>query len=100
MQRLKVIVYNTSFGLNCVLVFLLIFEGRLSLPAWVQSIGRMHLLLLHFPIVLIVLCVFWELFAGVKRSLTAEQSEIGDYLLLFSSLTSAGSALMGLFLSK
>ena len=100
MQRLKNILYNSSFGLNCLLVFLLIFEQRLSVPLWVQTVGRMHPLLLHFPIVLVVLCVFWELFSGIKKSVTPEFIKIGDGLLLVASLTSVSSALMGLLLSK
>ena len=40
-QGWKNVLYNTSFGLNCMLVFLLVFESRISLPAWVQVIGRM-----------------------------------------------------------
>ncbi|MEP7144475.1 MAG: chitobiase/beta-hexosaminidase C-terminal domain-containing protein [Ferruginibacter sp.] len=100
MQRWKTILYNTSFALNCLLVFLLIFEKGLSLPPWVQTVGRMHPLLLHFPIVLVVLCIFWELFSGIKKSLTPEKSAIGDWLLLLSSFTAVSSALMGLFLSK
>ncbi|MEO5890438.1 MAG: FN3 associated domain-containing protein [Ferruginibacter sp.] len=100
MQRWKTILFNTSFALNCLLVFLLIFEGRLSLPPWVQTVGRMHPLLLHFPIVLMVLCVFWELLSGLKKSITPEQSAIGDWLLLWASFTAVTSALMGLFLSR
>ena len=92
--------YNISFGLNCMLVFLLAFESRISLPAWMQVIGRMHTLLLHFPIVLLVLCVCWELFAGFKKSMTTEQTAIGDSLLLVTSLTAVTSALMGLLLSR
>ena len=92
--------YNTSFGLNCMLVFLLVFESRISLPAWVQVIGRIHTLLLHFPIVLMVLCVCWELFAGFKKSMTTEQTAIGDSLLLVTSLAAVTSALMGLLLSR
>ena len=99
-QGWKNVLYNTSFGLNCMLVFLLVFESRISLPAWVQVIGRMHPLLLHFPIVLMVLCVTWELFAGFKKSMTTEQTAIGDSLLLVTSLTAVTSALMGLLLSK
>jgi len=99
-QGWKNVLYNSSFGLNCMLVFLLVFESRLILPAWVQVIGRMHPLLLHFPIVLMVLCVCWELFAGFKKSMTTEQTAIGDSLLLVTSLTAVTSALMGLLLSK
>ena len=100
MQRWKPFLYNTSFTLNCLLVFLLIFETRLSLPPWVQTIGRMHPLLLHFPIVLMVLCIFWESFAGFKKSISPQQNYIGDWLLLLTALTSVISALMGLLLSK
>ncbi len=100
MQRLKMILYNTSFALNCLLVFLLIFEGGLTLPPLVQTVGRMHPLLLHFPIVLMVLCIFWELISFKKKWITPEQSAVGDWLLLCASLTAVGSALMGLFLSK
>jgi uncharacterized membrane protein len=100
MQRWKTILSNTSFGLNCMLVFLLIVEDKISLPAWVQVLGRMHTLLLHFPIVLLVCCVCWELFTGYKKSLTPEQKGIGDGLLLITTFTSVISALMGLLLSK
>jgi uncharacterized membrane protein len=99
MLRSRTILYNASFALNCLLAFLLIFESGLSLPPWVQTIGRMHPLLLHFPIVLLVLCVFWELVSGLKKTGTM-QSDIGDWLLLLASITSVTSALMGLFLSK
>jgi uncharacterized membrane protein len=100
MQRWKLFLYNASFALNCLLVFLLIFEGRLFVPAWVQTIGRMHPLLLHFPIVLILLSIFWELFSGLKKEITEDQVAIGDWLLLFTAFTAVTSALMGLLLSK
>jgi len=100
MVRVKNILSNTSFALNCMLVFLLIFESSLSLPAWVQTIGRMHPLLLHFPIVLMVLSIGWELFTGFRKSRSSEQEAIGDGLLLITSFTSVTSALMGLLLSK
>lgn len=100
MQRWKTILYNTSFTLNCLLVFLLVFEKGLIVPPWVQTIGRMHPLLLHFPIVLLLLCIFWEAVSGLKKSITTEQADIGDGLLLLASITSVTSALMGLLLSK
>ena len=100
MLRLKTILSNSSFALNCMLVFLLIFENRLALPAGVQVIGRMHPLLLHFPIVLMVLSICWELFSGFKKSPSPEQLAIGDGLLLVTAFTAVISALTGLLLSR
>lgn len=100
MLRLKTILSNSSFALNCMLVFLLIFENRLALPAGVQVIGRMHPLLLHFPIVLMVLCICRELFSGFKKSPSPEQPAIGDGLLLVTAFTAVISALTGLLLSR
>lgn len=100
MQRWKNILYNISFALNCMLLFLLVFESRLSLPAWVQTIGRMHTLILHFPVVLVLLSIGWELFSRTRRSLFPEQTDIGDILLLLTALTAVTSALMGLLLSR
>ena len=100
MQRWKIILYNTSFALNCLLAFLLIFEQRLWIPAWLQTVGRMHPLLLHFPIVLILLCIFWEGVAGFKKQPSPETRSIGDGLLLITSFSAVSTALMGLLLSK
>ncbi|MFM1878157.1 MAG: hypothetical protein RLZZ241_1023 [Bacteroidota bacterium] len=36
------------------IVFSLIFEQRLEVPAWLQVAGRMHPLILHFPIVIVL----------------------------------------------
>ena len=42
--------------------FLLVFEGDLQIPLFLQPIGRLHTLLLHFPIVLLLLAMFMEFF--------------------------------------
>jgi uncharacterized membrane protein len=99
-QKFKTYLYNASFAFNCLLVFLLIFEKGLLVPTWVQPVGRIHPMLLHFPIVLLVICIFWEFFSVFKSSVKNEQNIIGDSLLLITSLTSVMSALMGLLLSK
>ena len=100
MQRLKNIVFNITFALNILLLFLLIFDNRLQVPAWLQVVGRMHTMFLHFPIVMLSLCIFWELFSGYKKSYVGVKAEIGDELLLAAAVTSVITALMGLFLSR
>jgi hypothetical protein len=37
------------------LAFLLAFEEQIVVPIWLQSFGRLHPLVLHFPIVLLIL---------------------------------------------
>jgi uncharacterized membrane protein len=100
MLRFKTIVFNTIFALNCGLVFLLLFEQRLHIPAWLQVAGRMHPLVLHFPIVLLVLAVCWEAAHFFKTPYRTEATPTGDALLLAAAGTAVVTALMGLFLSR
>lgn len=100
MQRTRNLLSNICFALNCLLVFLLLFESRLSIPAWLQVAGRMHTMLLHFPLVLLILYIIWMLFMGKRATENEFTRHISESLLLFSALTAAISALMGLFLSK
>ncbi len=100
MQRWKNIIFNITFPLNILLLFLLLFDSRLHVPAWLQVVGRMHTMFLHFPIVMLSLCIFWELFSGYKKTYAGVKAEIGDELLLAAAITSVISALMGLFLSR
>ncbi|HOZ70124.1 MAG TPA: hypothetical protein PK328_12200, partial [Chitinophagaceae bacterium] len=99
MQRTRNLLFNICFALNCLLVFLLLFESRLAIPAWLQVAGRMHSMLLHFPLVLLILYITWMLFMGKRATENEFTRHISESLLLFSALTAAISALMGLFLS-
>jgi uncharacterized membrane protein len=100
MQRSKNILFNIAFAINCMLVFLLVFESRIALPAWVQVFGRMHPLLLHFPVTLLVLYIFWTLFVEKKSNANELLKNIGSWLLLLTAFSAALTALMGLLLSK
>lgn len=96
----KSILFNLCFAANCLLVFLLITEDFLVLPAWLQVAGRMHPLLLHFPLVLVLLAVIWETTISFKWFNTTGAYIIGDTILLLAALTSVTTALMGFFLSR
>ncbi len=100
MNRWKNVINNTTLALNCLLLFLLIFDNSFFLPPWLQMLGRLHPLLVHFPIVILLFCSCWELAAKFSKNTIFNTSIIGDWLLLLSALAAAGSALMGLFLSK
>ena len=63
LNRLASLVYNVTFFLICLLAFLLVFESRLVVPQWLQVAGRMHPLLLHFPITVLMLYGLWVIVA-------------------------------------
>lgn len=88
--------FNIAFALNCLLLFLLIFETRIDVPAWLQVGGRMHPMLLHFPLVLVLIyAVLVLVFSFQKKS-----QEAFWYILLTASLSAALTALTGLLLSR
>lgn len=97
MRRSANIIFNACFALNCLLLFLVFAGKKLAIPAWLQVAGRMHPLVLHFPVVLLVLSVVWFLFLDKKVS--AENKKTGDWLLLCTAFASVFTALSGLFLS-
>lgn len=99
-MRTRNIVFNCCFVINCLLLFLLLFESRMVVPAWLQVTGRMHPLLLHFPIVLLMVYIVWTLFVEKKNESHDTIRTTGEWLLLLSALTSSLTAIAGLFLSK
>ncbi len=101
MQRWKNNLFNASFALNCLLVFLVLFESRLSIPLWLQVVGRMHPLILHFPVTLVILYALVTLvFSFQKRTSDTAFINTIDLLLLLAALSSVITALAGLFLSR
>lgn len=96
MLRWKNYFYNITLAFNCLLAFLLLFDDKLVIPKWLQVAGRMHPLVLHFPIVLIVLYALWLLIA---RS-NSEYKNVADILLLLAAFSAVLTALMGLLLSR
>jgi len=85
MQR---IVGNILIGLNALLLVFLLFGDRMQFPAWLQSVGRMHPLLLHIPIGAIVFAIiFLFLKKGTK------------WILAVGAITAALTAIMGIILA-
>lgn len=100
MLRLKNSLFNISLLLNCLLLFLLFFESRLSVPLWLQVIGRTHPLVLHFPVVLVVLYALLILFFQTQKKIDESNLDIADLILQLAAISSAFTALAGFFLSK
>ncbi|MHA8101106.1 c-type cytochrome domain-containing protein [Aquirufa nivalisilvae] len=81
--------------------FLLVFESELKIPLFLQPFGRLHTLLLHFPIVLLLLAMFMEFFrfqASLQENKTYLQ--ITQLLILVGALSSGITVMMGIFLAK
>ncbi|RYE15138.1 MAG: cytochrome C, partial [Sphingobacteriales bacterium] len=92
---------NALFALNVFIVFLLLFGDKITVAPWLQSVGRMHPMLLHFPIVLLMLAMLLEFFR-FRQAYNGEKlyQNFTTGLLLTGVLLSAVTVVMGLFLSK
>ncbi len=93
---MKTIAGSSLIPLNAILLFFLLLEDRIVVPAWLQVAGRLHPMILHFPIVLIVAYALWEWI--MPEALRTR--EVTDGLLLGAALTAALTAIMGFLLSR
>jgi uncharacterized membrane protein len=100
-SNLKGYAENLLFAFNIFILFLVVFESKITVPTWLQPVGRMHPLLLHFPIVLLLLAMVLEFFRFKTQYRTQEfYQTFTANLFLAGILFSAITILMGLFLSK
>src|ERR1700761_1277287 len=92
---------NLLFALNVFIVFLLVFGSYVAIPTWLQPMGRLHPLVLHFPIVVLIMAMVLEFFRFKERFRTEKlYHDFTTYLWLTGALFAAFTAVMGLFLSK
>lgn len=99
-MAIKKLVDLLLLPLNCLLLFFLVFESRLHVPAWLQVFGRMHPIMLHFPIVLMLIYGGMILLAPARFKNEHWFIWFTKNVLLLSAITAAITALMGLLLSK
>ncbi|HTI58767.1 FN3 associated domain-containing protein [Mucilaginibacter sp.] len=100
-SRHKAFADNTLFALNIFIIVLLLAGDHLTIPRWLQPAGRVHPLILHFPIVILILAAMMEFFR-FRQSFAAEKfyQDFTTLLWLTGALLSALTAIMGLFLSR
>jgi len=92
---------NLLFALNIFIVFLILFGSHIVIPQWLQPLGRMHPLIIHFPIVILLVVALMEFFRFNPRVAHEKvYQELSAYLLLAGALLAAFTVIMGLFLSK
>jgi uncharacterized membrane protein len=98
MKLFQRILSNLSFFIIVMLLFLLFFQNKVSLPPVLQAVGRMHPMLLHLPIGLLV--ISFILWLGSKTIEARSFQNIFTLVLQVTAFTAALTALMGFFLSR
>jgi uncharacterized membrane protein len=87
----------TLGSLNLLLVFLSLFSAKLVLPYWLQLVGRLHPVLLHFPVAILLLSILLYIARNTFRN---DQKNLLTILFTVASATATIAALFGLFLSR
>ena len=97
----KGFVENLLYFLNIFIIFFLLFGSNIVVPQWLQPVGRLHPLIIHFPIVVLIMAMVLEFFRHSERFREEKlYQEFTTYLWLTGALFAAFTAIMGLFLSK
>jgi len=92
---------NLLFAFNIFIIFFLLFGGGMVIPLWLQPLGRLHPLIIHFPIVILIMAMVLEFFRFKERYHTEKlYQDFTTYLWLTGALFAALTAIMGLLLSK
>ena len=100
-RNYQVLAENLLFFLNIFILFLLIFSSSLAIPQWLQPFGRLHPLLLHFPIVLLLMAILLELFRFNKKFINEPlYQNFTNWVWLIAAIFAAITVMMGLFLSN
>jgi uncharacterized membrane protein len=97
---MKNILATALIPFNILLLLFLIFNNQLVVPTWLQVMGRMHPVILHFPIVLVLIYFVLVLFVSKKIITEKWYIELTEWILLAAALTAVLTALMGIFLSR
>jgi hypothetical protein len=98
--KLPAFVLSLIFGFNTLIIFLTIFESQLLIPQWLQVLGRMHPILLHFPIVLLLLASLLEFFRfQSENTKTLFYQLLSSYVFVAGILSTGITVLMGFILS-
>ncbi len=90
---------NTLIGLNCFIVFLLLAEHLVHIPLWLQVVGRMHPMVLHFPIVMLLIAgVFVNFRKPLQQSFPV--TRLIRETLFIAAVSAAITVILGLLLAQ
>ena len=98
MRRVNDILRHAAFFLNILLLFILGVENNIdNLSKWMQVAGRLHPMILHFPIVLWIVALAFE-WMGKRGKQDEDWNEKIEFLLSFTALSAAAAAVFGMLL--
>ena len=100
MKSIHTVLLNLLIAFQVFIVFFLVFESKIQVPASLQVLGRAHPLLLHFPIVLLVLVWLLGCFGEKLEIGQPLVKQLIHTLLLVTAWSAAITVVAGLFLSK
>lgn len=101
MEKLKKwlsLITNLIFFIQVLLLFLLIFEDRIELPAWLQVAGRLHPMVLHLPIGFLIFLIILLFIQNTFRK--KQFRKILKITLMLAAVSASVTALFGFFLSR
>ncbi|HWB27963.1 MAG TPA: FN3 associated domain-containing protein [Chitinophagaceae bacterium] len=99
-MKLKNIAAASLLPLNVLLLFFLIVFNSLAVPSWLQVFGRLHPLILHFPIVLILAYAVLQLLTPAPVKARQGYATLLETLLLAAAFSAVTTALMGILLAR
>ncbi|RAJ76814.1 putative membrane protein [Chitinophaga dinghuensis] len=88
------------FAANIFALVLFIAGSSVIAPAWLQVLGRMHPLVLHFPIVLLLLGSLLLFIRLPEPEANRWKTAFTTWLLLVAALSTAVTVIMGLLLAR
>ena len=97
-RKLKLILEQILFSSHVFLLVLLLAENRLLIPDWLHVVGRLHPVLLHFPIVLLLLAITIVIFPNLLKN-KEDQAYYGQMLFLIGCVLTALTVIAGFFLA-
>jgi len=94
MKWIEKVASSLAFAGLFLLGILFVFDDKLQIPVWLQVAGRMHPLLLHLPITLLLISIVSYFIPSSTSTNT-----IFSYVRLFGALTAIFTAIMGILLA-